>query len=104
MINTKRAYVQEQLVFQGTECCPQYRWEQQALSGSKAALERIRNRQNRPERWRVVPLVCKFSERLTKPAKRCQDLKAEKFQKTTQGKGHSKAGRREPAAVEVGWK
>ena len=62
MSNAKRAYVLEQLTFQGTERCPQHRWEQRALIGSKAALERIRNRQNRPERWRVVPLAWKFSE------------------------------------------
>lgn len=66
MSNAKRAYVLEQLAFQGTEHCPQYRWEQRVLSGSRTTLERIRNCQNRPKQWRVVPLACKFSGRTNK--------------------------------------
>lgn len=66
MSNTKRAYVLEQLVFQGTERCPQYRWKQWALSGDRTALERIRNSKSRPEQWRVVPLAYNFSGRTNK--------------------------------------
>lgn len=42
-------YALEQLVFQGTECCPQYRWKQLAICGSRVPLDKIRNGQQHPE-------------------------------------------------------
>lgn len=47
-------YALEYLKFQGTECCPQYRWKQFAICGSRAPLDKVRVGQPRPADWRVV--------------------------------------------------
>jgi hypothetical protein len=47
-------YILEKLVFQGTEQCPQYLWKQIAMCQSDATLERILEKQRRPEDWRIV--------------------------------------------------
>lgn len=47
-------YVLERLVFQGTECCPQYRWIQIAVCGSCTPLDKVRSGQQQPGDWRIV--------------------------------------------------
>ena len=53
-------YALEQLAFQGTECCPQYRWKQLAICGSRVPLDKIRNGQQHPENWRIVFMPCRI--------------------------------------------
>ena len=55
-------YALEQLVFQGTECCPQYRWKQFAICGSRVPLDKIRNGQQHPGNWRVVFMPCQIKD------------------------------------------
>lgn len=55
-------YALEQLVFQGTECCPQYRWKQFAVCGSRIPLDKVRSGQRRPDDWRVVFLPCRTED------------------------------------------
>ncbi len=51
-------YALERLVFQGTEHCPQYRWKQFALCGSRALLEKVRAGQQSPGYWGIVFMPC----------------------------------------------
>ncbi len=55
-------YALEQLMFQGTGCCPQYSWTQFAVCGNHAPLEKIRNSQRHPERWRIVFMPCQIQD------------------------------------------
>ncbi|MEH2939422.1 hypothetical protein [Lawsonibacter sp. JLR.KK007] len=55
-------YALEQLAFQGTECCPQYRWKQLAICGSRVPLDKIRNGQQHPENWRIVFMPCQIKD------------------------------------------
>ncbi len=51
-------YALERIVFQGTEHCPQYRWKQFALCGSRAPLEKVKAGQQSPGDWRIVFMPC----------------------------------------------
>lgn len=55
-------YALEQTVFQGTASCPQYRWKQFAVCGSRVPLEKIRNSQQHPEDWRIVFMPCRIED------------------------------------------
>ncbi len=61
-------YALERLVFQGTECCPQYRWKQLAVCANEKLLNKIKDKQRHPEEWRISPLADAVEERRDKSA------------------------------------